>query len=87
MDLYYPMPSEHTEPCFILCRANTQNNYFKNCKTVVCKNERLSFLVDPNPNPNPNHNPNQTLTLSITLTLTLTLTLTNNIFHITIFLG
>ena len=28
MDLYYPMPLEHKELCFILCRANTQNNIY-----------------------------------------------------------
>ena len=97
-DLYYPMPSEHIEPCFVLCRVNHVLSYdvrihktiiLKKCTTIVFKNERLSFFVNPNPNPNPNSNsnpnPNQTMTSYITLTIILTLT--NNIFCITIFLG
>ena len=67
MDLYYPVPSKHTEPCFILCPENhvlsydvgTHKTVFFKYTTIYClKKERLSFLVNPNPNPNPNSNPN-----------------------------
>ena len=45
MDLYYPMPSEHTETCFILCRTN----HILSCavlthKTIKNINVQLSFL-------------------------------------------
>ena len=62
---YYPMHSEHTELSFILCREN--HIYSMTCKhtkqyillnvqlgPIVKKNERISFLINPNPKTNPN---------------------------------
>ena len=68
MDLYYPMPYKHTEPRFIICRANhvlsydvcehTKQYIFKSVQLLLKERELLLFLVNPNPNHNPNPKPN-----------------------------
>ena len=44
MDFHYLMPSEHIEPCFIICRTNHILSYdVRTHKTIILKSVQLSF--------------------------------------------